>query len=86
MKSGERVALKENDGMTTLPKRNGSGRASRTAAGNSEIKVVGCFGYCHRIAKARFREIGAKASGIIVPGGEWSRRESSDIDEGRRGD
>jgi hypothetical protein len=51
MKSGERVALKENDRMTTLPKRDGSGRASRTAAGNSEIKVIGCFGHCHRIAK-----------------------------------
>jgi hypothetical protein len=49
--------------MTTLPKRDGSGRAGRTAAGNSEIKVIGCFGHCHRIAKARFREIGEKASG-----------------------
>jgi hypothetical protein len=57
MKSGERVALKENDRMTTLPKRDGSGRAGRTAAGNSEIKVIGCFGHCHRIAKARFREL-----------------------------
>jgi hypothetical protein len=51
MKSGERVVLKENDRMTMLPKRDGSGRASRTAARNSEIKVIGCFGYCHRIAK-----------------------------------
>jgi hypothetical protein len=63
MKSGECVALKENDRMTTLPKRDGSGRAGRTAAGNSEIKVIGCFGHCNRIAKARFREIGEKASG-----------------------
>jgi len=40
MKSRECVALKENDRMTTLPKRDGSGRASRTAARNSEIKVI----------------------------------------------
>jgi hypothetical protein len=51
MKSGERVALKENDRMTTLSKRDGSGRASGTAAGNSKIKVIGCFGHFHRIAK-----------------------------------
>jgi hypothetical protein len=51
MKSGEFVALKENDRMITLPKRDGSGRAGRTAAGNSEIKVIGCFGHFHRIAK-----------------------------------
>jgi hypothetical protein len=45
------VALKENDRMTTLPKGDGSGRASGAAAGNSEVKVIG-FGHCHRITKA----------------------------------
>src|SRR5438094_6704023 len=62
MKSREDVALKKNDRMTTLPQRDGSGSASRTAAGDSEIKVIACFGRCHRIANATISRNGKKAS------------------------
>src|SRR2546430_2635127 len=50
MKSREGFALKKHNRMATLPERDCCRRSSRTATGDSEIKVVLRRRRCHRIA------------------------------------
>jgi hypothetical protein len=53
--------------MTALPQGGGSGRASRTATGDSEIKShKELRAIVIEIPKSRFQEIGTKASRLVV--------------------